>query len=87
MSTACLIQEAVEGYKGYMPMLFDEAYKKVVANTSATDIAVLTYNTATLKSDYSLKDEEEPHKEHDDQDRDNVLKDMTMKEVVFVGGF
>ena len=87
MSTACLFQEAVEGYKGDMPMLFDEAYKKVVANTSATDIAVLTYNTATLKSDYSLKDEEEPHKEHDDQDRDNVLKDMTMKEVVFVGGF
>ena len=71
----------MEGYKGDMSMLFDEAYKENVANKSATDIAVLMYNPATLKSGYSLKDEDkEPHKEHDDQDRDKVFQDMTMEE-------
>jgi hypothetical protein len=87
VNTACPIQKAVEehslveGYKGDMSMLFDEAYKENVANKSATDIAVLMYNPATLKSGYSLKDEDkEPHKEHDDQDRDKVFQDMTMEE-------
>jgi hypothetical protein len=75
VNTACLILKAVEehslveGYKGDMSMLEN------MANKSATDIAVLMYNTATLKSGYSLEDEEEevtgeePHEERDDQDR------------------
>jgi uncharacterized protein (DUF4213/DUF364 family) len=64
-------------------MLFDKAYKENVANMSATDMAVLMYYTATLRSGYSLKYEEEevtdeePHEEHDDQDRDILSKDMT----------
>jgi hypothetical protein len=87
VNTACLIQKAVEehslveGYKGDMSMLFDDAYKENVANKSATDMAVLMYNPATLKSGYSLKDEDdEPHEEHDNQDRDKVFQDMTMEE-------
>jgi hypothetical protein len=59
---ACLIQKAVEepslfvkAYKGDVSELFDEAYKNYVANKSATDMAVMMYNTATLKSAYSPK--------------------------------
>jgi hypothetical protein len=66
----------------------DEAYKINVAKMSATDRAVMMYNTATRKSGYSLKDtvgsaqqlevqDEEPPKEHDDQDEGTLFKDVT----------
>jgi hypothetical protein len=66
--------------------LFDKAYKVNVANKSTTDIVDMMYNTATLKSEYSLTDidtdemgdeDAEPPEENDNQDQAKLFKDMT----------
>jgi hypothetical protein len=63
------------------------------ADKSASDMAVMLYNTATIGSGCSMKntvnvaqqfaademkdEDEEPPEEHDDQDRDKLFKKVT----------
>ena len=76
---ASLIKKAVEGAS-----MFDEADNDNRSCKSATEVTVMKYNTATLKSVYSLKDtvnieNEVPPEEHDDHDQAEMFEDMKVK--------
>ena len=73
-----------KAYKGDMFNKFNKAYEENVDNKSATDMTDMMYNTATLRSGYTMTEieademiDEEPTGEHNDQDRAKLFKDMT----------
>jgi hypothetical protein len=93
---ASLIKKAMEEHSMVGDLIGGKEYhgplrnKKTVADKSATDMAEMMYNTATLRSGQSLTDldanemtdkkedvpDEEPTEEHDDYDQAKLIKDM-----------
>jgi uncharacterized protein YqeY len=76
---ASLIKKAVEGAS-----MFDEADNDNMSSKSATEVTVMKYNTATLKSAYTLKvivniENEVPPEEHDDHDQAEMFEDMKVE--------
>jgi hypothetical protein len=87
---ACLIKMAVEeaimfdeAHKGDVSKQYNEADNVNMSSKSAKEVTVMMYNTATLKSTYSLKatvniedKNEVPQEDHDDHDQAKQFKDM-----------